>query len=165
MLTVGDLPPNDWNPNRPGDEEGARLDEEVRRRGGVPQPVVVRARPGGGWQIIDGEHRWAAAKRAGHAEVCCEVVAADDFEAMRQTFVRNERGKRDPVRAGRLFRRMMDLRQAGASPDRRTQRAFAREHNLDEGTLRNYLLYARAAGVRDRYAPGGADGQVAALKV
>jgi ParB family chromosome partitioning protein len=165
MLPVGDLRPNDWNPNVLTDEERGHLLEEVRRRGGVPQPVVVRALPGGRWQIIDGEHRWAAAKQAGLEEVCCEVVDADDFEALRQTFVRNERGKRDPLRTGRLFLRMMDQRQIGGSPSGNARRAFAREINVNETTLRNYLLYVRAAEVRHRYAPDGGDDKIARLTV
>jgi len=143
-LPTAQLRPNDYNPNTMTDDEFAELVAEVRHLGRLPKPVV--ARPNGtGFVIVDGEHGWRAACEVGLAEVPCEVITADDFEAMRQTYKRNQHGTHNPVPLGRMFRQMMDAR--GLS-----QRALAEEINVSEGTVRNALEYAKAAEMRNGYA-------------
>src|SRR5215210_6809430 len=150
QLPTESLHPNDYNPNRMTDEEFAELLEEVRFLGRLPKPVVVRngyaCSKAGSYLIVDGEHGWRAAKEVGLAEITCEVIAADDFEAMRQTYKRNQHGTHDPVTLGQMFRRMMDER--GIS-----NRQLAEEINVSEGTVRNALLLVKAAEVRNAYAP------------
>ena len=92
-----------------------------------------------------GSHGWKAAKEVGLEEIPCEVIDADDFEAMRQTYKRNQHGTHHSVLQGRMFRRMMADR--GLS-----QRAFAKDVEVSEGTVRNSLLYAEAADLRNDYA-------------
>ena len=65
--------------------DDARLEElaESIRAQGVIQPLVVRQRPGGGYELIAGERRWRAAQRAGLHEVPVvirDVAAATAFE-------------------------------------------------------------------------------------
>jgi ParB/RepB/Spo0J family partition protein len=156
MLPVEQLRPNDYNPNRMTDEEFAELVAEVRHLGRLPKPVVVRpARDG--YVIVDGEHGWRAAKEAGLAEVPCEVIEADDFEAMRQTYKRNQHGTHEPVTLGRMFRRMMQDRNLSG-------RALAEEISVSEGSVRNAVMYAEAHDLRNSYAPDKAD-QVGKLSV
>src|SRR5215208_6586730 len=84
QLPTEALSPNNWNPNRMTDEEFAELVEEVRYLRRLPKPVVVRngcAGEAGEYLIVDGEHGWRAAQEVGLAEVACEIIAADDFEA------------------------------------------------------------------------------------
>ncbi len=126
------------------DEEFAELVAEVRHLGRLPKPVVVR-RKGDGWEIVDGEHSWRAAQETGLTDVPCEVIDADDFESMRQTYKRNQHGTHDSVRLGRMFRQMTEAR--GLS-----QRALAKEINVSEGTVRNAMVYAEAAHLRNGYA-------------
>jgi ParB/RepB/Spo0J family partition protein len=144
MLPVAQLRPNDCNPNRMAEAEFAELVAEIKHLGRLPKPVVVR-RQGDTYLIVDGEHNWRAAQQPGLTEVPCELVEADDFEAMRQTYKRNQHGTHDPVALGRMFRRMMEGR--GLSG-----RAFAEEIGVSEGTVRNALLYAEAADLRNGYA-------------
>jgi ParB/RepB/Spo0J family partition protein len=146
-LPVAQLRPNDYNPNRMTEAEFSELVVEVKHLGRLPKPIVVR-RQGDSYLIVDGEHNWRAAQEAGFTEVPCEVVGADDFEAMRQTYKRNQHGTHDPVALGRMFRRMMQDR--GLSG-----RAFAQEAGVSEGTVRNMLLYAEAADLRNSYASEG----------
>jgi ParB/RepB/Spo0J family partition protein len=138
------LKPNDYNPNRMTAEEFAELVEEVRHLGRLPKPVIVRnGYASGEYVIVDGEHGWRAAKEAGLAEVTCEVIEADDFEAMRQTYKRNQHGTHDRAALGKMFRRMMGER--GIS-----NRQLAKEINVSEGTIRNALTFAEAAELRMR---------------
>lgn len=144
FLETGTLHPNDYNPNRMTDEEFGELVSEVKRLGRLPKPVVVRANAAG-YLIIDGEHNWRAAQEAGLAEIACEVIEADDFEAMRQTYKRNQHGTHNPVLLGRMFKRMMEERQF-------SQRDLAAQVDVSEGTIRNALEYVQAADVRNDYA-------------
>jgi len=143
-LPTGQLQPNSYNPNRMAKAEFAELVEEVRHLGRLPKPVIVRPSEDG-YQIVDGEHGWRAAVEVGLAEIPCEVVEVDDFEAMRQTYKRNQHGTHDRVALGRMFRSMMDGR--GSS-----NRELAKEINVSEGTVRNALLFAEAAQLRNGYA-------------
>jgi ParB/RepB/Spo0J family partition protein len=137
---------NDYNPNRMSDAEFNELVNEVTRLGRLPKPVVVRPNGNpGSYLIVDGEHGWSAAIKAGLKTIPCEIIEADDFEAMRQTYKRNQHGTHAPVLLGKLFKRMMQER--GLS-----QRAMAKEIDVSEGTIRNALEYEAAAQVRNDYA-------------
>ena len=52
---------------------------------GVVQPVIVRPRKAGGWELIAGERRWRAAREAGERELLLlalvENVAREDLSA------------------------------------------------------------------------------------
>ena len=114
-LPISALEPNDYNPNHMSDECFAELVEEVKHLGCLAKPVVVRTNGDGKYTIVDGEHGWRAAREAGLSEVAAEVVEADDFEARRQTYKRNQHGEHDPVLLGRMFRHMMDERSSRMS--------------------------------------------------
>jgi ParB-like chromosome segregation protein Spo0J len=157
MLPVSKIVASDYNPNRMTDEELAEYAEEVRHLGRLPQPLVVRP-AGDGYVVVDGEHGLKVAGKLGRSEVACEVVEVDDFEARRQTYKRNRHGTTDQVRLGRMFRQMMESRGL-------TGRGLAKEILVTEGTVRNALDHARAADLRNSYAPGQGDEQVAPLPV
>jgi ParB/RepB/Spo0J family partition protein len=150
QLPTESLHPNDYNPNRMTDEEFAELLEEVRFLGRLPKPVVVRngyaCSKAGSYLIVDGEHGWRAAKEVGLAEITCEVIEADDFEAMRQTYKRNQHGTHDRAALGEMFKRMREERDI-------SNRELANEINVSEGTIRNALVFAEAAEMRRRFSP------------
>src|SRR5205823_783131 len=73
-------------------------------------------------------------------------------------YKRNRHGRRDPVRQGRVFLEMMKLREL-------SQRGLADEMSITEGTVRNMLMYAEAADLRNSYAPGNGDAEIAKLSV
>ncbi len=66
---------------RPTDPEKV---EQVRRsmaQIGLRSPIEVRAKPGGGWLLVAGAHRLAAARALGFAEIEALVFEGDDREA------------------------------------------------------------------------------------
>lgn len=143
-LKPDQLKPNSYNPNRQTDEEFAENVAEVRRLGRLPKPVIVRCASDGGYEIIDGEHGWRAAKEVGLAEVPCEILEASDFEAMLLTYKRNRTGSDNPVLLGRMFEQMQaDCKLSG--------RRFAAKIDVPEATVRSYLCYAEASALRAKY--------------
>ena len=108
-ISIGQLIPNRYNPNRMSEEEFAEYVTEVEHLGHLSKPIVVRRLDNGRFEIVDGEHGWRAAKKLGFDEVLCEVLEdVDDFEAMRQTFKRNRGGRDNPVLLGRMFQEMLN---------------------------------------------------------
>ena len=106
-LKTEQVHPNEYNPNEMTDSEFAELVTEVGHLGRLPKPVIVRPNAEG-YIIVDGEHGWRAAKEKGLTEIPCEVIEVDDFEAMRQTYKRNQHGTHNPVLLGFLFQEMME---------------------------------------------------------
>lgn len=80
------------NPHQPRtsfDEEGlASLTASVREVG-VLQPVLVRAEAGDTYQLIAGERRWRAAKRAGLPTIPAIVRTSSDLQSVEQALVEN----------------------------------------------------------------------------
>ena len=144
ILALAALDENPWNPNVMEEEEYEELVAEVRRLGRVPKPVVVR-QTGRRYEIIDGAHSFRAAKDVGLTEVNCEIIEADDFEAMTQTYKRNQHGTHNPLREGLMFQRMLAAKKL-------SKRELARRMQISEGKVRKSLDYVEAYEVRIRYA-------------
>lgn len=102
-VPVGDLRPNPWNPNTMTPEEERAVGESIDLYGFL-DPVTVRPIARGKYQILDGEHRWRAAKRAGRETVLVNVLdVPDDLTAKKLTLILNQRGGPDRVELARLL--------------------------------------------------------------
>lgn len=80
------------NPQQPRREfDQAAIDElsESIRRHGILQPLVVRPRAEGGYQLVAGERRWRAAQQAGLETVPCRVIDFSDRQAMEAALEEN----------------------------------------------------------------------------
>ena len=80
------------------------------RQQGVVQPVVVRPRPAGGWELIAGERRWRAAREAGLTTVPAVVRARRRPRlAAARPSSRTSRGSScSPVEEARAYALLMD---------------------------------------------------------
>jgi ParB family chromosome partitioning protein len=88
-LPVGEINANNFQPRRHFDEETlASLTASVRELG-VLQPILVRPLEAGGYELIAGERRWRAAKRAGLQTVPAIVRTATDVASLEQALVEN----------------------------------------------------------------------------
>jgi ParB family chromosome partitioning protein len=88
-VPVGEIAPNSKQPRTQFDDEAlAALAGSLEERG-VLQPVLVRERPGGGYELIAGERRWRAAQLAGLAEIPAIVRNADDAAALELALIEN----------------------------------------------------------------------------
>jgi len=89
QLPVSSIEPNPQQPRTSFDEESlSSLTASVRELG-VLQPVLVRQAENGSFQLIAGERRWRAAKRAGLQMVPAIVRTADDTAVLQQALVEN----------------------------------------------------------------------------
>ena len=89
-------------------EATAGLAESIRTQGLV-QPVVLRPRGAGGYELIAGERRWRAAREAGVAALPAVVREADDREAMLLGLVENvAREQLSAVEEARAYALLLD---------------------------------------------------------
>jgi ParB family chromosome partitioning protein len=73
------------------------------------QPVVVRPRAGGGYELIAGERRWRAAKEAGLETVPALVRVADDRQSLLLALVENvAREQLSAVEEARAYALLVD---------------------------------------------------------
>jgi ParB family transcriptional regulator, chromosome partitioning protein len=83
------ISPNPKQPRRHFDEESLRgLASSLGERG-VLQPVLVRPKPGGLYELVAGERRWRAAGIAGLASIPAIVREREDGEALEAALVEN----------------------------------------------------------------------------
>lgn len=157
-IDISKIEPNDYNPNEMTEAEFKECKNEIQHLGTLPKPVIVRASSNGKFIIIDGEHNWRAAKELEFTTIPCEIIQADDIEAMRQTYKRNMHGKFNPVKLGKMFKR------AGAGKVDISLRKLAKEYDISEGTVRNALAYLKAQELRNSYAMPESEEKAAAIK-
>jgi ParB family chromosome partitioning protein len=108
-LAVELIRPNPGQPRRSFDEAGLQaLAESVRERG-VLQPVLVRPRAGGTFEIVAGERRWRAAKLAGLDRVPALVQDRDDATTLEIALVENmAREDLNPVEEARAVAALVE---------------------------------------------------------
>ena len=88
-MPVAAIRPNARQPRRRFEpEETSGLAESIRAQG-ILQPVVVRPRPDGSYELIAGERRWRAAREAGLETVPALVREAGDRESLLLALVEN----------------------------------------------------------------------------
>jgi len=104
-VPINRLRPNPWNPNRMDKETFESLKESIRSSNLLEEnPIVVRPKGDGGYEIVDGEERWRAARELGHKEIPVKEEELDDLEAKRRTVILNkDRGRIDYFLLGKIF--------------------------------------------------------------
>ncbi|HEX3225851.1 MAG TPA: ParB/RepB/Spo0J family partition protein, partial [Gaiellaceae bacterium] len=101
--------PNPKQPRKRFDgEAGSGLAESIKREG-VIQPLLVRPRAAGGYEIVAGERRWRAAREAGHATVPAVVRETDDRDTLLLGLIENvAREQLTPVEEARAYAVLLD---------------------------------------------------------
>jgi ParB family transcriptional regulator, chromosome partitioning protein len=108
-LPVDAIHPNPRQPRRRFETEAASGLAESVRREGVIQPLLVRPRPAGGYEIVAGERRWRAAREAGRATVPAVVREADERDTLLLGLIENvAREQLTPVEEARAYAVLLD---------------------------------------------------------
>jgi ParB family chromosome partitioning protein len=88
-VAVSDIEPNRFQPREHFDEETLAALAASITQVGVIQPIVVREIDEGSYELIAGERRWRAAKRAGLPSIPALVRGADDLASLETAVVEN----------------------------------------------------------------------------
>jgi ParB family chromosome partitioning protein len=88
-LPLSQLRANPFQPRKQFDEESLASLVDSIKAVGVLQPVLVRALPSGEYEIVAGERRYRAARRAGLATIPAVVRPVDDVSSLEQALVEN----------------------------------------------------------------------------
>jgi len=118
-IPTSSIRPNRWQPRTSiPDDTLAGLAESIRRDG-VLQPLVVRKLPDGNFEIVVGERRWRAARKAGMTLVPAIVRHVPDEQLLELALIENvHREDLNPIEQARAYRQLMtdlDLTQEQAS--------------------------------------------------
>ena len=108
-LPVDAIHANPRQPRRRFEAEAASgLAESVRSQG-VIQPLLVRPRAAGGYEIVAGERRWRAAREAGRETVPAVVRESDDRDTLLLGLIENvAREQLTPVEEARAYAVLID---------------------------------------------------------
>jgi ParB family transcriptional regulator, chromosome partitioning protein len=88
-LPVKLISPNPKQPRRHFDQEALKALAGSLGERGVLQPVLVRPRPGGSYELVAGERRWRAAQIAGLQSIPAIVREREDAQALEAALVEN----------------------------------------------------------------------------
>jgi ParB family chromosome partitioning protein len=103
------------------------------RTSGVVQPVVLRPAANGRFQIVAGERRWLASKRAGRTTIPAVVRQISNEQAMEITIIENlQREDLNPVEQAHAFERLS--REFGL-----TQEQIAARTGKDRASIANFI--------------------------
>ena len=88
-LPISQVEPGLNQPRKNFDDEALEDLADSIREHGIIQPLTVRRLNSGYYQIIAGERRWRAAKKAGLYEVPAVIIEADDRKVMELGLIEN----------------------------------------------------------------------------
>ena len=109
QLPVEHVHPNPRQPRRRFDQESTAALADSLRTQGLVQPVVVRSRAAGGYELIAGERRWRAAREAGLDTIAAIVRETGDRDALLLGLVENvAREQLTPVEEARAYALLVD---------------------------------------------------------
>ncbi len=110
-LLLSDIIPNKLQPRKNFDEENLMdLTNSIKERG-VIQPIIVRKSnsESSKFEIIAGERRWLAARKAGLHEIPVVVTEADDLKSLEFAIVENvQRHDLNPLEEALGYKRLID---------------------------------------------------------
>lgn len=132
-VAVDLVDPNPYQTRRHIRDESLNELADSIRMTGVVQPVILRPSQGGRFQLVAGERRWLAAKRAGKATIPAIVRQISNEQAMEITIVENlQREDLNPMEQARAFERLS--REFGL-----TQEQIASRTGKDRASIANFI--------------------------
>ena len=110
-LLLSEIVPNKYQPRKNFDEENLEdLSKSIKERG-VIQPIIVRKSnsENSKYEIIAGERRWLAARKAGLHDIPVVVTDADDLKSLEFAIVENiQRHDLNPFEEAQGYKRLID---------------------------------------------------------
>jgi ParB family chromosome partitioning protein len=137
QVAIEDIHPARQQPRKSFDDERLEQLAESIRSQGIIQPLVVRRRDAGGFELIAGERRWRAAQRAGLHELPVVVREVAEQRAFEMALVENlQRADLNPIEEAEGYQRLM-------AEFGYTQESLAGRVGKDRSTVANSLRLLR----------------------
>jgi ParB family transcriptional regulator, chromosome partitioning protein len=110
-LSLSEIIPNKYQPRKNFDEENLNDLTISIKEHGVIQPIIVRKSDteNSKYEIIAGERRWLAARKAGLHNIPVVVTEADDLKSLEFAIVENvQRYDLNPLEEAQGYKRLID---------------------------------------------------------
>lgn len=132
-LHIDLIEPNPFQPRMNFDEQALdELSQSIRSLGLI-QPITVRSRSEGKYQIVSGERRWRACKMAGLDIIPAYIIQTDDKGMLEMAIVENiQREDLDPIEIAMSYQRLID-------ECKLTQDQMAQRVGKKRSSITNYL--------------------------
>ena len=107
-VMLSQIEPNRDQPRKDFDEQAINELADSIKEHGLLQPILVRSKPTGGYEIIAGERRWRASRIAGLRTVPVVIKEMDEKEAAEVALIENlQREDLNPVEESMGYRSLM----------------------------------------------------------
>lgn len=107
VLPLSDIRPNKGQPRKNFDEDALEELTDSIRQNGVLQPILVRKK-GQKYEIVAGERRYQASKRAGLTEIPVVIRDISDEDVFKLALIENlQRADLDPIEEARGFKTLL----------------------------------------------------------
>lgn len=108
-IDINDIKPNEHQPRKTFDEEKLQELADSILQHGIIQPVVLR-KADQGYEIVAGERRWRAARKAGLKKIPCVLKELTDEQNMLIAIIENmQREDLNPIEEAEGLNRMIDI--------------------------------------------------------
>ncbi len=108
-IPVDQIGPGQYQPRRSMDDAALQELAASIKAQGLMQPIVLRSRASGGYEIIAGERRWRAAKLAGLTTVPAVIRDVSDQRAVAMALIENiQRQDLNPLEEALALQRLQD---------------------------------------------------------
>jgi len=109
MLDMDLIESNPYQPRKKFSEEELKELARSIEKNGVLQPIIVRQRSDGKYEIVAGERRWRAARIAGLKKIPAIIKDLEDSEVLQIALIENlQRQDLDPIEEALAYRDLMD---------------------------------------------------------
>jgi ParB family chromosome partitioning protein len=107
-IAIDKLVPGIYQPRKNFDKESLNELANSIKENGIIQPISVRKRASGGFEILAGERRWRAAQTAGLHEVPAIIKSITDREALQVALIENiQREDLDPIEEAESYEKLI----------------------------------------------------------
>ena len=131
-LLIDEISPGDTQPRKDFNDEKLKELEDSIRENGVIQPIVVQ-KQGEGYEIICGERRWRASRKAGLKKIPAVIREVSNTQSLKMALIENiHRQDLNPIEEAQAYKRLSH--EFGL-----TQEVIAKQVGKNRATVANYL--------------------------
>lgn len=147
-IPVSAIEPNPYQPRHTFEPSALKELADSIEASGLLQPIAVRPRPGGRYELIAGERRWRAVQQLGWARIPAVVREVDDRSLLTLALIENlQRDDLSPLDAARGYQRLM---QEFSIAQQEVARLVGKDRSTVSNTLRLLRLPDEVQGLLEQ---------------